>query len=835
MLPAAPREERILILAPSETDAETISAAATEAGIAAEVLPDMASLCAAVGEGAGAIALVEAELPAAEVELLREALRAQPTWSSLPVLLISADVERDEARRRLHGLVQGLQPGDAHLVERPMEKWILATRLAAALRARRRQYATRALFERMDVERRRELGVLSAIPVGILVLDASGRLVETNAAFHRIWGALPVRQGGEDFRMFKARLVGAGPEARPFEWRLSRVLATGQPAIEELLEIQAFDGVRRTILSSVFPLLGAEGEITGAVAVQLDVTDRARAQRARDILAEATTGLFESLDTAGTLRTLCQIVVTRLADCCAIDELDERGELCRLVAETSGGSSADEAARLLAYAPLASGNSLAARVLRSGRPILVSEVPGDWLATGLKADEQRAAFAKIGVYSVMVLPLVARGHPLGVLGIVSTRADRRYDARDLVLAEEISRRAAIAMDNARLHRQAEAALRVRNEALAELEAFLSASPVGFVLMDRDLRLRKVNSAYARLREADADEILGRTFEDAVSPEIAAQAGPLLRRVLQNGQPIDDQAIVAEVPPGSGKVRHFIESFIPVLDVDGTPRAVGVLITEVTSLKEVEGALREEAHFRERFIGVLAHDLRNPLHAIVLCAGALQREGGMPETAMRNLGRIAHAAERMERMVSNLLDLVRSRECGGIGLTRKSADLADVVRDVVGELEASHPGRKIGVSVEGDTHGEIDPDRMAEVVSNLGANALAYSPAGSTVQVDVRGVDGELALAVHNDGAPIAPDTLKRIFLPFKRTSSRGGESPAMRGLGLGLFIVGEIARAHGGTITVSSEAAEGTTFTVRLPRTCPATGPTSLSSPAFGA
>jgi PAS domain S-box-containing protein len=818
MLSATEREERILILASSGTDAETISAAAAEGGFTAEVLADLSSLRAAIDEGTGAIVLVEAAFPPAEVEALRETLRAQPTWSDLPVLLVSADLEREEARRRLQHLVRGLQPGDMQLVERPMEKWMLATRLATALRGRRRQYATRALLEQMDLERRRELGVLSGLPVGILVVDASGRMVETNAAFQRIWGAMPIRQGAVDFRVFKAWPVCAEQGAKPFEWRLSRVLATGQPVTEELLEIQAFDGMRRTVLSSVFPICGGEGEVTGAVAVQLDVTERARAQHARDVLAEATTGLFESLDVAGTLRTLCRIVVTRLADCCAIDELDEHGELRRLVAETSGGSTADDAARLLAYAPTATGKSLAARVLRSGKPILVSEVPGDWFATGLEADEHRAAFSKIGTYSLMVLPLIARGHRLGVLGIVSTRAGRRYEARDLVLAEEISRRAAVAMDNASLHRQAEAAVRSRDQALAEVEAFLNASPVGFVLLDRDLRFRKVNAVYARWRQGDADEILGQTLEDVVSPEFAAQAGPMLRRVLQTGEPIVDQAIVGEVPPGSGKVRHYLESSIPVLDVDGTPRAVGIVITDVTHLKEVEGALREEARFRERFIGVLAHDLRSPLHAIVLSAGALQRQGGAPETWRRTVGRIAHAAERMDRMIGNLLDLVQSREGGGIGLTWKPADLADVVRDVVTELEASHPGREIAVSVEGDTHGEIDPDRMAEVVSNLGANALTYSPADSTVQVDVRGVDGELALAVHNEGAPIASDTLKKIFLPFQRGSVGGSEAPAMRGLGLGLFIVEVITRAHGGTVTISSTAEGGTTFTVRVPR-----------------
>ncbi|APR78688.1 Sensory box histidine kinase/response regulator [Minicystis rosea] len=108
--------------------------------------------------------------------------------------------------------------------------------------------------------------------------------------------------------------------------------------------------------------------------------------------------------------------------------------------------------------------------------------------------------------------------------------------------------------------------------------------------------------------------------------------------------------------------------------------------------------------------------------------------------------------------------------------------------------------------------------MAQVVANLTGNAVAYSPSASVVRVEVEGREGELVLAVHNAGTPISPGAQKTIFMPFQRGAAPGGEPPAMRGLGLGLYIVGEIVRAHGGTITVSSRAVEGTTFTVHLPR-----------------
>ncbi len=212
------------------------------------------------------------------------------------------------------------------------------------------------------------------------------------------------------------------------------------------------------------------------------------------------------------------------------------------------------------------------------------------------------------------------------------------------------------------------------------------------------------------------------------------------------------------------------------------------------------------------MGVIAHDLRAPLSAVALSAGSLLRQQGAPANWVRTLGRIAHAAERMGRMIGNLLDLVRSRQGGGLVIHPRPTELAAVAREIVGELEASHPGRQIAVSVDGDTHAELDEDRMAEVVSNLVGNALTYSPAGSAVQVDVRGQNGEVDLAVHNTGVPIPRRSLDTISAPFRRGTEPESGAPSMRGLGLGLYIVGEIARAHGGTIEVASTAEEGTTF-----------------------
>ena len=130
------------------------AAAATEGGFTAEIVADVAALCTAMAEGAGAVALVEASFSPADVDTLRDALRAQPPWSDLPMLLVPADVDRDEARQRMRWLVEVLEPvGNVQLAERPLESWVLVRRFTAALRARRRHYATRTGIEQADLER----------------------------------------------------------------------------------------------------------------------------------------------------------------------------------------------------------------------------------------------------------------------------------------------------------------------------------------------------------------------------------------------------------------------------------------------------------------------------------------------------------------------------------------------------------------------------------------------------------------------------------------------------------------------------------------------------------
>jgi signal transduction histidine kinase len=208
-------------------------------------------------------------------------------------------------------------------------------------------------------------------------------------------------------------------------------------------------------------------------------------------------------------------------------------------------------------------------------------------------------------------------------------------------------------------------------------------------------------------------------------------------------------------------------------------------------------------------------LRNPLAAISMSAGLLEKKGDLSDAQRRTVQRIGQATERAARMIRDLLDFTKARLGGGIPLHRQHMDLHAVTQAVLDEMLVAWPGRQVQVDMPAELKGEWDPDRIAQVLTNLLGNALAYSPAGAPVRVSARQEGEQAVLTLFNGGAHIPADLLPRLFEPMTRGALKEGQSS--RSIGLGLYIVRDIVRNHGGHVEVASSPEEGTTFTVRLP------------------
>jgi len=257
---------------------------------------------------------------------------------------------------------------------------------------------------------------------------------------------------------------------------------------------------------------------------------------------------------------------------------------------------------------------------------------------------------------------------------------------------------------------------------------------------------------------------------------------------------------------SSSIQSTMESFARMLALQ-IEAEENAQLTETALLQE-----RETAELREQFIAVLGHDLRNPLFAISAGAEMLLRKHPDPAIDVR-VRNILGSAQRATRLVDDVLDFARGRLGKGIPVNiQPCADLTEAVQQVVTEIRNVHPQRTIHASI-GDLQGlPCDRARIAQLLSNLLANAVAHGDPEGDIEVIAQVDHGALMLAVKNQGH-IPEAVLPHLFQPYSRPSA----STPQAGLGLGLYIASQIAQSHGGHLHVASTAQSGTLFTFSLP------------------
>ncbi|MBA3772890.1 MAG: sensor histidine kinase [Ramlibacter sp.] len=218
-----------------------------------------------------------------------------------------------------------------------------------------------------------------------------------------------------------------------------------------------------------------------------------------------------------------------------------------------------------------------------------------------------------------------------------------------------------------------------------------------------------------------------------------------------------------------------------------------------------------------FIGILGHDIRNPLGTIAMSAEYLVRSGKIDEKAAAP---IKNSVARIGGLIEQVVDFTRAQVQGAMPVQRKPGDLADQLGKVLHETQVRHPDRELLLEGSGNFEGEWDEGRMGQLLSNLLGNAISYGARSAPITLKMWAVEGDVSFSVHNRGTPIPPEDLGRVFEPLARGSlaNAGAERREPGGLGLGLYICREIVKAHDGELTVASTQQEGTTFTVRMPR-----------------
>ncbi len=502
------------------------------------------------------------------------------------------------------------------------------------------------------------------------------------------------------------------------------------------------------------------------------------------------------------------------------------------------GGYTEARARAMATLPLDGAASFPiADAIRSGQLV--------WVGSHAELTARYPDVSQLGTassHAVVCLPLTVPGRRLGALALTFDQ-DRQLGEPERTFLLLIGRYSGQALERLRLLEN-EKASRARAELLYALAAAVIAA--GRVEDIFDAALDAIQPALGTERAAvllhDAQDVMRFRAWRGLSKEYrqAVEGHSPWKRDARDPQPLlvrDVQAEPSLAAYGELFQREQIGAlgFIPLVfrgrlmgkfmvyyptprdltahELD-LARAIANHVAAAVARFESLAELQDTVRFNEMFTGILGHDLRNPLAAIITSARlAMTRDSS--ERLRRPLARILSSGDRMTRMIDQLLDFTRVRLGGGIPVAPVEIDLAALVRQVMDELDEANPEMTLRLACSGDTFGRWDPDRLSQVFSNLVANAVRHGEAAHGVDVTVDGqAEGNVQVTVHNMGS-IPARRLPKLFEPLAGASRRPEKS---QGLGLGLFITRQLVRVHGGSIEVRSDEPSGTTFTVTLPR-----------------
>ena len=562
-------------------------------------------------------------------------------------------------------------------------------------------------------------------------------------------------------------------------------------------------GTYRYFVARATPLLDASGSVREWIGMVNDVDDRRRAEEAVRFLAEASAVLASSLDYRETLASVARLVVPRLADWCAVDVLEEDGSLERLAVAHPDPEKVALAYELQERYPTDPDSSRGMhQVLRTGQPELISEIPRELIEQAARDERHGEILRELGLKSYMVVPLVARGRTLGTIAFVTAESGRRYGRGDLELAEDLARRAAMAVDNARLYEEAQREIDERKraeEALRESEERMRFAVDAARLGSWDLDL----ATGAARRSLRHDQIFGYEemlpewnldlFLEHIHPEDRAFVRRCFDDAAETGEAWEFECRIFRP---DGALRWIWARGTPYRDENGQPvRYIGGVI-DITERKRAEEALRE---VREAERSRMARDLHDgALQDITYALAEAQLVGILAAGTELNdrLEQVVGALERGSQGLREAVYDLRLQEERNRPLPESLGSLLEMNRrmnprcDMRLEVGGGMPSLSIG-----ETGVEV-----LRIVQEALNNVRRHSGAENAV-VSLSAQGGELVVAIEDDG--------------------RGFDADATRAGGIGQKSMRERAAALSGQLSVESEPGKGTMVRVRVPLSVP--------------
>ncbi|PHM09724.1 hybrid sensor histidine kinase/response regulator [Nostoc sp. 'Peltigera malacea cyanobiont' DB3992] len=617
-------------------------------------------------------------------------------------------------------------------------------------------------------------------------------------------------------------------------------------------------------------------EILEMQASSRDITKRKQVEEEQRFLAEASGILAASLDYETTLAGLVRLAVPEIADWCLVDIICDNQLVRRVAAAHANPAKQELVEQLQNYPPDLAQTAGIAKVIRTGKSKITHFISNEQIQGLTHNASHFKILQELNPTSGMSVPLIVRGRVLGAMTLVSS-SGRRYDNKSLMLAEELACRAAVAVDNARLYREAQqsqqaalhaASRTTRLQAItAALSESLTPTQVAEVIVEQGIAALGASSVFVALLTQNGTELeIVRTVGEQQeivdsSRRFSINASAPLAEAVRTKQPIWQEPTETRIARYANLAKEYAQSnygawiSIPLI-IEG--RAIGgmsLAFTEIQKfnqddrafmlalaqqcaqamerarLYEAEQTARKVAEnanrIKDEFLAVLSHELRSPLNPILGWSKLLQTKKLDEKTIPQALKTIERNAKLQAQLIEDLLDISRILQ-GKISLNIYPVDLTSVISAAMETVRLSAEAKSIEMHISLEPNlGQVlgDSNRLQQIVWNLLSNAVKFTPEGGRVDIRLSSCSNvNSAPSTHNSALIQVSDTGKGIdpnFLPYVFEYFRQENSSTTRkfgGLGLGLAIVRHLVELHGGTVQVESEGEDrGATFTVRLP------------------
>lgn len=531
--------------------------------------------------------------------------------------------------------------------------------------------------------------------------------------------------------------------------------------------------------------------ITGpSGAQQLLVMGRDISQR--KVMVQAGEVLASSLNYEQTLKNLARLAVPEIADWCAIDIVED-GELQRLAVVHSDPEKIALAHELQRrYPPDPSRPGGAWQVIKTGQPELTPQITEEMLAAAQLEPDILKLVKELGLRSSIIVPLRSQSQNIGALSLVMAESGRNFTRSDLALAEDLARRASVAIQNSLLHNRSE-----------YLAAVVENTPEAIFSKDLEGKILSWNKGAQDMYGYGDAEMIGQSVTKLIPAERHAEFDKILETVKAGGGiRLETQRVTKK-----GRIIDVAITASPVYDPTGKIKAVSIVGRDITVEKEVERQ-------KDEFIAIASHELKTPVTSMKVFAQTLRRTAERRGAVAGELGQIQAIEKQVDRLINLIKNILDVSRIGAkqMTLNYQPVLLPDFLTDAVEVLQAAFEAHNLVLGDIPEVEVEADPDRLAQVLTNLVTNACQHSPAGSEVVIDLAAADDQVVLSVRDSGEGIEPAEQKKLFDRFYQA-----HKTKTVGAGLGLYITQQIVDLHGGRIYLNSVPGQGSVFYVSLP------------------